>query len=349
MIMFNSDYLEGAHEKIIKKLTETNLVQTIGYGKDEFCSHAKSMIRKELGDENAYIEFLVGGTQTNTTVLDYLLRSHEGVIAASTGHIACHESGAIEATGHKVITLPEHNGKITANQIEAYVLGHLNDESKEHMVKPKVVFIAFSTEEGTLYTKEELKAIYEVCQKYNLYLYLDGARLGYGLTSEKCDLTLQDIYNYTDVFYIGGTKVGALFGEAVVFKSTTPHDEFKYYIKQKGGLLAKGRLLGIQYEGLFEKENGECTYFTIAKHANIMAMKLKQAFLNAGFSLYRDSYTNQQFPILPDKLIKKLKEEYSFNYWCRIDDHQSAVRFCTSWATKEENVDKFISDLNRLK
>ncbi|MGI6079391.1 MAG: threonine aldolase family protein [Candidatus Avilachnospira sp.] len=347
MIMFNCDYLEGAHPEILKRLSETNMVQTPGYGVDSYCDHARELIRKQVGDDKAYVQFLVGGTQTNMTVLAYLMRHHEGVIAADTGHIAVHETGSVEATGHKVLTIANSEGKITAKQVDDYVNAHNADEMKQHMVKPKVVFIGYATEEGTLYSKKELMDLYDVCKKHDLYLYVDGARMGYGLTSEKSDLTMKDIYDYSDVFYIGGTKVGALFGEAIVFKSTTPHDDFRYLMKQKGGLMAKGRLLGIQFETLFDGEGEDCLYYQISAHANRLAMKFKNRVKELGIELYQDSFTNQQFPIFTDELLEKLSKDYSFNYWCRVDDTHSAVRVCTSWATLEENVDRLLADIEK--
>jgi threonine aldolase len=345
--MFNCDYLEGAHPEILKRLSETNMVQTPGYGVDSYCDHARELIRKQVGDDKAYVQFLVGGTQTNMTVLAYLMRHHEGVIAADTGHIAVHETGSVEATGHKVLTIANSEGKITAKQVDDYVNAHNADEMKQHMVKPKVVFIGYATEEGTLYSKKELMDLYDVCKKHDLYLYVDGARMGYGLTSEKSDLTMKDIYDYSDVFYIGGTKVGALFGEAIVFKSTTPHDDFRYLMKQKGGLMAKGRLLGIQFETLFDGEGEDCLYYQISAHANRLAMKFKNRVKELGIELYQDSFTNQQFPIFTDELLEKLSKDYSFNYWCRVDDTHSAVRVCTSWATLEENVDRLLADIEK--
>ena len=347
MIMFNCDYLEGAHPEILRRLTETNMLQTPGYGVDSFCDRARDLIRAQVGDKNAYVQFLVGGTQTNMTVLAYLMRHHEGVIAVDTDHIAVHVTGSLEASGHKVLTIPNSEGKISAAQVDEYVIAHNEDKMKQHMVKPKVVFIGYATEEGTLYTKKELMDLYSVCKKHDLYLYVDGARMGYGLMSEKSDLTMKDIYDYSDVFYIGGTKVGALFGEAIVFKPETPHDDFRYLMKQKGGLLAKGRLLGIQFETLFDGEGEDCLYYKISAHADKLALKFKEAVKKLGYELYQDSFTNQQFPIFSDALIEKLSEKYSFDYWCRVDDTHSAVRVCTSWATLPENVDSLIADIER--
>ena len=348
MRMFNCDYLEGAHEEILKRMAETNYEQTVGYGEDGHCRAAAELIKELVGDKDAYVQFLVGGTQTNMTILSYLLRPHEGVISADTGHIAVHESGAIEAQGHKVITLKGEDGKLRAADIKAFVKAYWADETADHMVKPRAVYISYATETGSLYTKEELKEIRKICRKYDMYLFLDGARLGYGLMSAKSDLSIKDIYELTDVFYIGGTKQGALFGEAVVFNSSVCHKEFRYYIKQKGGMLAKGRLLGIQFEALLEKdEEGDCLYFKLARQADELAMKLKEGIRSLGFELYSDSYTNQQFFILPNKLIKKLSKKYSFSTWASMEDGQTAVRICTSWATKEEAVEELLRDMRK--
>jgi threonine aldolase len=344
MIRFNCDYLEGAHPRIIEKMVETNMVQTPGYGEDEFCERAREVIKEKCGVPDAYVQFLVGGTQTNLTVIASILRPYQGVLAAHTGHIAVHETGAIESTGHKVLTLPSEDGKITAAQVqEAYDL-HWADESHEHIVQPGMVYISHPTENGTLYTKDELKALYETCQKLGLPLFLDGARLGYGLMSEGTDVTWKDIAEFTDVFYIGGTKVGALFGEAVVITNLAIAKDFRYMIKQRGGMLAKGRLLGIQFLTLLE----DGLYEEIAEKAVKQALRLKEAFLEKGYPLFYNSYTNQQFPIMPKQHLEQLKEKYSFEMWAPLDDEYSAVRFCTSWATKDENVDALIADLDNL-
>lgn len=344
MIRFNCDYLEGAHPRIIEKMVETNMVQTPGYGEDEFCERAREVIKEKCGVPDAYVQFLVGGTQTNLTVIASILRPYQGVLAAHTGHIAVHETGAIESTGHKVLTLRSEDGKITAAQVqEAYDL-HWADESHEHIVQPGMVYISHPTENGTLYTKDELKALYETCQKLGLPLFLDGARLGYGLMSEGTDVTWKDIAEFTDVFYIGGTKVGALFGEAVVITNLAIAKDFRYMIKQRGGMLAKGRLLGIQFLTLLE----DGLYEEIAEKAVKQALRLKEAFLEKGYPLFYNSYTNQQFPIMPKQHLEQLKEKYSFEMWAPLDDEYSAVRFCTSWATKDENVDALIADLDNL-
>lgn len=344
MIRFNCDYLEGAHPKILEKLAETNFVQTPGYGEDEYCERARALIREKCQAPEAYVQFLVGGTQTNTTVIASILRPYQGVLSAVTGHINVHETGAIEATGHKVLPLPSEDGKITAAQVQEAYDAHWADGSHEHIVQPGMVYISHPTENGTLYTKEELKALYETCNRLGLPLFLDGARLGYGLMSEKSDLSFPEIAAYTDVFYIGGTKVGALFGEAVVITNPALMKDFRYMIKQHGGMLAKGRLLGIQFLTLLE----DGLYEKIAGKAVRQAMRLKEAFLEKGYPLFYDSYTNQQFPILPKEHLEQLKEKYSFELWENLDEEYSAVRFCTSWATKEEQIDALIADLDEL-
>lgn len=344
MIRFNSDYLEGAHPRILEKLMETNLEQTPGYGEDEYCERARKLIQEICGAPDAYVQFLVGGTQTNTTVIASLLRPHQGVLCANTGHINVHETGAIEASGHKVLPLPSEDGKITAAQVREAYDAHWNDADHEHLVQPGMVYISHPTENGTLYSLKELKALYEVCTECQLPLFLDGARLGYGLTAEGTDVTWHDLAAYTDVFYIGGTKVGALFGEAVVITKPALAKDFRYMIKQRGGMLAKGRLLGIQFQTLLE----DGLYEEIAGKAVNQAMRLKEAFLEKGYPLLYDSYTNQQFPILPNSQLESLKEKYAYGFWCAMDEEYSAVRFCTSWATKDEQVEALIRDIEAL-
>ena len=344
MIRFNCDYFEGAHPRIMEKLVETNFVQTPGYGEDEYCQRAREIIRKKCGAPDAYVQFLVGGTQTNLTVIASILRPYQGVLSAVTGHINAHETGAIEATGHKVLALPSENGKITAAQVQEYYDAHWADASHEHIVQPGMVYISHPTENGTLYTKEELKSLYETCKKLELPVFLDGARLGYGLMSEGSDLTWEDVAAYTDVFYIGGTKVGALFGEAVVITNPALTKDFRYMIKQRGGMLAKGRLLGIQFMTLLE----DGLYEEVAGKAVKQAMRIKEALLEKGYPLFYDSYTNQQFPIMPNIQLEQLKEKYSFEMWVPLDDEYSAVRFCTSWATRDEDVEALIADLGEL-
>lgn len=344
MIRFNSDYLEGAHPKILEKLMETNFVQTPGYGEDEYCRQAREVIKEKCGAPDAYVQFLVGGTQANMTVIASALKPYQGVISANTGHINVHETGAIEATGHKVLALPSDDGKITAAQVQEAYDAHWADTDHEHMVQPGMVYISHPTENGTLYTKKELKDLYDVCKKCGLFLFLDGARLGYGLMSKGTDVTWKDLADCTDVFYIGGTKVGALFGEAIVISNPALAKDFRYMIKQRGGMLAKGRLLGLQFLALLE----DGLYEEIAEKAVEQAMRLKEAFLEKGYPLLYDSYTNQQFPILPNSQLDQLKEKYTFALWCAMDEEYSAVRFCTSWATKDEDIEALLNDLDSL-
>lgn len=341
MIYFECDYQEGAHPNILAKLQETNWVQTLGYGEDPYCQEARKTIQNACQAPQAEVHFLVGGTQTNTTVLAALLRPHQGVLCAETGHISVHETGAIEATGHKVLALPSEEGKITVEQVEQAVEAHRGDASFEHMVQPAAVYLSFPTENGTLYNKEELELFRAVCDRCHLLLYVDGARLGYGLASEQCDVSLPDLARVCDVFYIGGTKVGALFGEAVVFPNPDIARDFRYLIKQRGGMLAKGRLLGIQFQTLFQ----DGLYLSISKHGVDLAMKFRRACERKGIRLLYESWTNQQYPILSDEKLRALSERYAFCYWQRMDAAHSAVRVCTSWATREEDVDALIADL----
>lgn len=344
MIRFNSDYTEGCHPAILERLTETNMEQTAGYGMDEHCVRAAELIKDACNAPKAEVHFLVGGTQTNVTVITSALKHYQGVITANTGHINIHETGALEAAGHKCLTIDSSDGKLTAEQIASYTDAHFADDSFEHMVQPKMVYISNPTEVGTIYKKAELKAIYEVCKARNLYLFMDGARLGYGLASRENDMTLADIAELTDVFYIGGTKVGALFGEAVVITNDELKTDFRYHIKQRGGMLAKGRLLGIQFETLFEENR----YMEISAHAARLAEKLKDELTKMGVSFMIDSPSNQQFPILPNTVLEQLKEKYAFEFNGKIDDMHSAVRFCTCWATKEENIDMLLYDIKDL-
>lgn len=341
MIRFECDYAEGAHPQILERLQETNFEQTKGYGEDEHCENARRIIRRLCENESVDVHFMVGGTQTNTTVIASVLRPHQGVMAATTGHINVHETGAIEATGHKVLVLPEVDGKLTALQVEQAFEAHWNDSNHEHVVQPGMVYISNPTENGTIYTKQELTELSNVCRKNSLPLFMDGARLGYGLAAENNDLTLPDIAKLCDVFYIGATKVGALFGEAVVITNDCLKKDFRYLMKQRGGMLAKGRLLGIQYEVLFE--NG--LYFEISRHAVQMAMKIRDAFVARNISFLCKSSTNQQFPILTEEQIRFFAQKYAFEYWSKIDESRGAVRFCTSWATREEDVDQLVDDI----
>lgn len=344
MIRFENDYAEGAHKRILKRIVETNEEQTPGYGMDGHCDKARAYIRKACEAENADIHFLVGGTQTNTTIIASILRPHQGVVSATSGHIAGHETGAIEATGHKVLTLLSDDGKIKAKQVKELYDAHWNDVTHEHMVQPGLVYISYPTENGTTYSKSELEELSEVCRSCSLPLVIDGARLGYGLVSQDSDLSLADIARLCDVFYIGGTKIGALFGEAVVIINDDLKKDFRYLIKQKGGLLAKGRLLGVQFETLFE----DGLYYEISKHAVEMAMMIRNAFIEKGFSLRYDSKINQQFPILPNDVLIQLSKKYSFSFWEKFNDTHSVVRVCTSWATKKENVERLIEDIKEL-
>lgn len=340
MYSFKNDYSEGAHSRILNSLIETNFEQTDGYSTDHHTDNAIDLLKKKIDREDVDIHLLVGGTQVNLTAISAFLRPHQASIGADTSHINCHETGAIEATGHKVITMKTDDGKLTPDLIQRVVDMHDN----EHMVQPKLVYISDSTELGTLYIKSELEEIHNCCKKNNLLLYLDGARIGSALVAEGNDLTLSDIARLVDAFYIGGTKNGALFGEALVICNNTLKEDFRYFIKQKGGLLAKGRLLGIQFEELFKDD----LYFELARHANRMAILLKNALKEKGYEFLTDSYTNQQFPILPNDLIKKISEKYSFNVERIIDQNNTAIRLVTSWATKEENVLEFIEDMKSI-
>lgn len=338
MIHFDTDYMEGAHPEIMRRLVETNLDQTTGYGTDPYTAKAKELIRKACGKPDAAVYFLVGGTQTNATVIDALLDKFEGVLAAETAHINVHEAGAIEASGHKVLTLPQHDGKVNKDDVEKYITDFYRDETYEHMVAPGMLYISHPTEFGTLYTLEELKGLKAVCQKAGIPLYMDGARLGYGLATDSTNVTLKDIAEICDVFYIGGTKVGALFGEAVVAAdpNTLPH--FFPIVKQHGALLAKGRLLGVQFEALFTNN----MYLEIGRHAVRLAMKLKKTFLEKGYKIHIDSPTNQQFVCMPNTVIDRLSKYASFELWGPRGETETVVRFVTDWATSEKDIDKLI-------
>lgn len=349
MIRFNCDYNEGAHESILSKLMETNLEQTPGYGEDHYCRQAAERIKQLCQDPSADVHFMVGGTQTNLTVIDAALRSHQGVLSADTGHIEVHETGAVEACGHKVLALPSVDGKITAAQVEEAYQAHITNEAFEHMVQPKMVYISFPTELGTIYSKKELEDLSDVCRKNRLYLFIDGARLGYGLSAADNDVTLHDLAVLSDVFYIGGTKQGALFGEALVITHPDLQQDFRYFIKQKGAMLAKGRLLGLQFLTLFEGAADvslqDTLYMKLSLHADTLADKLRGAIREAGYPFLVESRTNQIFPILPDALLDVLREKYSFSYDHQVDEKNSAIRFCTSWATKESSVEELIKDI----
>ena len=344
MIYFHNDYSEGCHEKVLQRLIATNLEQTPGYGTDHYCDSAARKIRAACGREDMDVHFLVGGTQANLTVIDAALRPHQGVLCAVSGHIHVHETGAVEATGHKVLALPSDDAKINAAQVEAAVNAHRNDSSFEHTVQPKMVYISNPSELGTLYSLEELESLSKVCRDNGLFLFLDGARLGYGLMAENYDVTLADIARLCDVFYIGGTKVGALFGEAVVITNPVLKEDFRYMIKQHGGMLAKGRLLGLQFDALFT----DGLYFEISSHAINMANQIRDCLDGLGVRYLVPGISNQIFPILPDKVLDELGKKFMFTEMERIDKENRCVRFCTSWASTEENVHALCAELKRL-
>ena len=340
MYFFMNDYSEGAHPQVMKALLETNMKQTVGYGLDDFCSAAAQLIRQKTGAPQAAIHFFVGGTQANLTSLSAWLRPHQAVIAAKTGHIFVHETGAIEATGHKILTADTPDGKLTPELI----LPLLNQHQDEHMVQPKIVFISNATEVGTIYKLQELKDLYEFCQQHNLWLYLDGARLGTALTGRGNDVRIEDLSKVTDAFYIGGTKNGALFGEALVIVNPILQEDFRYMIKQKGGLLAKGRLLGVQYLALIQDE----LFFRIAAHANAMAERLQNGLKQLGFDFLNESATNQIFPIVSNQLLEQLRDIARFEVWGPHNETHSVIRFVTSWATEEAAVEEFLEIVKGL-
>lgn len=338
MYRFNCDYLEGAHPRIIERLCETNLEQTASYGADVYSESAKKKIKEVVACDNAKVFFLVGGTQANYCVLDSILKNYEGVIAADTGHISVHEAGAIEFSGHKVLTIPNENGKLVPEKVRQYVENFYSDATYPHMVRPGAVYISHPTEYGTLYSKDELKALRSICNEYGMKLYLDGARLGYALASDNTDVALSDIAKYCHAFYIGGTKVGALFGEAVVF---TENDGECFFteIKQHGALLAKGRMLGLQFDTLFT----DGLYMEIGKYADSLAMKIKKAFTEKGYKTYFDSYTNQQFFVMSEEKYNELSEKVVIDNWGPMGEGEVLVRITTSWATEEAAVDYLLS------
>ncbi len=336
MLNFASDYTEGCHPKVLEALTKSNMIQLTGYGTDTFTESAKNKIRDFIGYPEADIFFLTGGTQTNQTVIDTTLRMYEGVVSAQSGHVNCHEAGAIEFTGHKVMPLPSHNGKIDADVLDHLVDGFYADADHDHMVFPGMVYISHPTEYGTLYSKAELSAISSVCKKWDIPLFLDGARLGYGLTSKTTDVSIKDIANYTDVFYIGGTKVGALCGEAIVYPKGNAPKQMVTMIKQHGALVAKGRLNGVQFDALFTDN----LYTKIAGNAIDRAEELKKLFSDRGYRFFINSPTNQQFIIMPKKTLDALdKKDIIYSTWEPYDDDNMVVRFCTSWATTKEQID----------
>ena len=345
MLRFECDYGEGAAPAVLELLQKTNFDQTPGYGEDEYCAAAREKIKAACRAPEADVHFLVGGTLTNTTVIASVLRPYQGVLTAASGHINCHETGAIESSGHKVLALPTNNGKITAQQVEDYYNWHHFNPDYEHMVMPGMVYISFPTEGGTLYSKAELTALYQVCQKCGLPLFIDGARMGYGLTCDDCDLTLPELAQLCDVFYIGGNKVGALFGEAVVIMNPALKRDFRFMMKQRGGMLAKGRLLGLQFDTLFTDD----LYFKISRHANVMAKKIHAVFEDCGYKFLFDSPTNQQYPIMSDAELAILGQIFGYEYWERIDETHSAIRFASSWATTEDNISALRQAVEALK
>jgi threonine aldolase len=340
MISFESDYNNGCHEAILNRLSATNNERATGYGLDDFCNAARDKVRQACGAPDADVFFLVGGTQTNATVIDAMLSGYQGVLSVETGHINVHESGAIEFGGHKVLALPSHDGKMDADELRRWLEAFYADIAYEHMVFPGMVYITFSTEMGTIYSRDELQSISDVCKQYKLPLFIDGARLGYGLMAEGCDVTIQQLAALCDVFYIGGTKCGALCGEAVVFPHGNAPAHFFTIVKQHGALLAKGRLLGIQFDVLME----DGLYFKIARHAVEQAMRLRDAFVAKGYDMYSNSPTNQQFVLLDKETIARLEKDFVFEQWFPVGDKMNC-RFVTSWATRPEDVDALIDAL----
>ena len=343
MRLFHNDYNEMCHPEVLRYMQQISAKQMDGYGQDDCCTAAAEKIRS-LCKADVSVHFLVGGTQTNLTVIAASLRPHQAVMGAQSAHIQVHETGAIEATGHKVLSLPSENGKITAEQIRKTMQEHLDDGTREHIAQPKMVYISQPTELGTTYSLRELESISDVCKKYGLYLFVDGARLGYALTAADNDITLEDLARLTDVFYIGGTKVGAMFGEAVVISNTAIAEDFRYIIKQRGAMLAKGWLLGAQFDALLK----DGLYFSISEYANRLADKLRNTITELGYLITVESRTNQVFTVLPNNILGELEKEFSFAPWGVVDDNHTAVRFCTSWATKEDDLDALCNALTKI-
>ena len=336
MISFASDYISGAHPQVLQKLFETNSESLPGYGSDKYCQSAAEKIKVACNCPEAQIFFVTGGTQTNQLVISSVLQNYQGVIAATTGHVTVHEAGAIEYTGHKVLTLPEKDGKLKAESVKSYLENFYADENCEHMVQPGMVYISFPTEYGGLYSKKELTDLYEVCKEYKIPLYIDGARLGYGLSSDECDIKLCDLKDLCDIFYIGGTKVGAFCGEAVVFTHKNAPLHFTTQIKQHGALLAKGWLIGAQFDALFTDD----LYFKISRHAIKMAGLLKELFSEKGFTFFTQSPTNQIFIILENQQMQDLQKSVNFSFWEKYDENHTVVRFATSWSTTESDIEE---------
>ena len=334
MLSFECDYNNGAHPKVLENLVKNNDVRTTPYGFDEFSERAKGRIREACGMPDAQIFFLTGGTQTNATTIDSILYQYEGVICVDSGHINVHEAGAVEFTEHKIITLPEQQGKMSAKTLDKYLDDFMHDGNNAHAVYPGLVYITFPTELGTLYTAQELTDIYTVCQHYDIPLYIDGARLGYGLMADGCDITLPFLARHCDVFYIGGTKIGALCGEAVVFTNRQAHKHFFSIQKQHGAVIAKGALIGLQFDALFTDK----LYFKLARHAIEKAILMKQMFKRKGYEFFLDSPTNQQFVVLPNDIVERLQQQVEFTHWGKADIHHTICRFVTSWATTDEEL-----------
>lgn len=341
MIRFDSDYTEGCIPEILQALNSTNEEQTIGYMEDPHCANARRLIQKWIGREDADVHFMVGGTQANVTVIASVLKHYQGAVCADSGHINVHETGALEAAGHKCLALPNSNGKISAAQVDQFIVNHYNDAAHEHIVQPGIVYISFPTESGTLYSKKELSDLYAVCQKHDIPLFIDGARLGYGLASSHNDVTIEELARMCDIFYIGGTKVGAMFGEAIVILNDRYKKDFRYHIKQRFGMLAKGRMLGIQFEELFR--NGK--YMEISRHAIAMGDRLIKGLQEKGYEFRYTAETNQLFPILTEEKMQELSGEFAFSHWEDLGGGRHVIRFVTSFMTKEENVDKLIAAL----
>ncbi len=344
MFSFECDYHEGAHQSVLLKLIETNMEQLPGYGEDHYTREAADLIREACGCPDGQVYFFAGGTQTNVTVIDSILRPYDGIISAETGHVNCHEAGGVEYTGHKVLTVPSEDGKIAPEQLRKLLVDFYDDEAWEHMVFPGGVYVSHPTELGTLYTRSELTAIAEICREYKIPLYLDGARMGYGLASDASDLTLKDIAKIVDVFYIGGTKVGALCGEAVVFPRGNAPEHFFTIMKQRGNVFAKGRVVAVQFLALFT----DGLYFRLGEQALDMAEELKQVFLERGFRFYVESPTNMQFFVVENELVRKLHEDVGFEVSGKYDETHSILRFCTSWATTREDIRRLAGILDEV-
>ncbi len=343
MLSFESDYIEGAHPAILEALVKTNMEQLSGYGHDKYCELAKHNIAAACGKPNAKVQLLVGGTQTNQIIIDTMLRPWEGVVSAQTGHVATHEAGAIEYTGHKVLCIPEHEGKMDALELDRFMKDFNADGNREHEVFPGLVYISFPTEYGTIYSKKELENIYSVCRTYSIPLFIDGARLGYGLMSSQSDLSLKELAALCDVFYIGGTKVGALCGEAVVFTENNSYADmpphFENQVKKHGALLAKGRVLGVQFSTLFT----DGLYFEISRHAIDMAELLKAGLAEKKYRFFLESPTNQQFIIMENEALAELRKKVTVSFWQKYDETHTVIRLATSWATTKEHLDELLS------